>query len=196
MPEGSFLQQAWPVVAQGEWWCLSFTYCVLELMKTSNSKKEKHRSENSMMGRRCKHAKRKNLLVEQEVRRETHVCELLGCLPWPERPLQIKGACCSVLFWKQQKLFKFFSSGKRRDVCMWLGKVFRALYLPGRNLPSSMYVAKLLTESLDHVAMPPVPVQGVFHISEYSASFIEIEASSERQAKALNSQRHFWKIQL
>lgn len=74
---------------------------------------------------------------------------------------------------------------------MWLGKVFKALYLPGRNLPSFMCGAKLLTESLDHVAVPPVPVQGVFHISEYSAFLIEIEASSERQAKALSSQTHF-----
>ncbi|TRZ12821.1 hypothetical protein HGM15179_014277 [Zosterops borbonicus] len=36
-------------------------------MKTSNSKKEKHRSEKRMMERRWKHAKRKNLLVEHEL---------------------------------------------------------------------------------------------------------------------------------
>lgn len=81
--------------------------------KSSNNKKEKHRSEKSMMERRRQHAKRKNLLVEMEVRRETLVCELLGCLPWPERLLQIKGACCSVLeatktfpvffFWEKER---------------------------------------------------------------------------------------------
>lgn len=167
MQEGSFLQQAWLLIAQGKWWCSSFTYCALEMMKTSNGKKEKHRNEKSMMERRWKHAKRKNLLVEKEVRRETHVCELLGCLPWPERPRQIKGTCLSLL--KGTKTFQGFSSGKKRHICMWLWEVFRALYLPGRSSPSSMFGARILAESLDHVAVPPVPVQGVFHISEYSA---------------------------
>lgn len=90
-------------------------------MKTSNSKKEEHRSEKSMKERKCKHGKRKNLLMEQEVRRETRVCELLGCLPWPERPLQIKGACCSVLeatktfhvffFWKKERYMRVAVEG-------------------------------------------------------------------------------------
>ncbi|RMC15163.1 hypothetical protein DUI87_07345 [Hirundo rustica rustica] len=56
MPEGSFLRQAWPVTAQGKWRCLLFTYPVLVLMETSNSKKN-HRMEKSMKERRCKHAK-------------------------------------------------------------------------------------------------------------------------------------------
>lgn len=68
-----------------------------ELMETSNGEKEKHRNEKSIVERRCKHTKRQNLLVEQEVRGEARVCKLLGRLPWPARPLQVKGACCSVL---------------------------------------------------------------------------------------------------
>lgn len=68
-----------------------------ELMETSNGQKKKHRNEKSIAERRCKHAKRQDLLVEQEVRGEARVCKLLGSLPWPARPLQMKGACCSVL---------------------------------------------------------------------------------------------------
>lgn len=99
---------------------LSFPLYGLELMETSNGKKEKRRNEKSMVERRCKHTKRQDLLVEQEVRGEAHVCELLGSLPWPARPLQMKGVCCSGL--DATKTFKrIFSSGKNeRDICMCL----------------------------------------------------------------------------
>jgi len=66
-------------------------------METSNGKKEKHRNEKSMVEIRSKHVKKQDFLVEQEVRGEAHVCKLLGSLPWPARPLQLKGACCSGL---------------------------------------------------------------------------------------------------
>ncbi|KAJ7413292.1 hypothetical protein WISP_92141 [Willisornis vidua] len=69
----------------------------LELMKTSNGKKEKYRIEKNIVEGKCKHAKRQDLLVEQEMRGEVHVCKRLGSLSWPARPLQIKEACCSVL---------------------------------------------------------------------------------------------------
>ena len=107
-----------------------------ELMETSNGKKggkkEKYRNEKSMVERRCKHAKRHDLLVEQEVRGEACVCKLLCSLPWPARPLQVKGACCSML--DATKTFQsFFLLGKMRETyvcpcemclghCAWLGE--------------------------------------------------------------------------
>lgn len=63
----------------------------------------------------------------------------------------------------------FFLLEKKRDICVWLWKVLRELYLPGRSSLSSMWGARLLSKSLDHMAVPLVPVQGGFHISEYSA---------------------------
>lgn len=59
-----------------------------------------------MMERRCKHTKRKNLLVEQEVRRETTSVSSLVVF------LGLKDLCRSkelaVLFWKQEETFQVF----------------------------------------------------------------------------------------
>lgn len=41
--------------------------------------------------------KGQDLLAELEVGEEAPLCEFLGSLPWPVRPLQMEGACCSVL---------------------------------------------------------------------------------------------------
>lgn len=66
-------------------------------------------------GRRCKPAKRQDLVVEQEVRGEACVFELPGSLSWPARPLQMKGTCYSVLD-ERKTCRSFFSSGKNVPV--------------------------------------------------------------------------------
>lgn len=92
-------------------------------------------------GRRCKHAKRQDLLVEQEVRGEACVFELRGSLSWPARPLQMKGACCSMPNERKTCQSFFFLLGKMRGtyVCACLGQ----LCLAGKSPPSSTHSARL-----------------------------------------------------
>lgn len=101
--------------------------------------------------------------MEQEVRGESHFCDLLGSL-WPARALQMKGACCSMLdamktfesfyfFW--EKISEKYECACERCLghCAWQGEAHLHPYA-GRGAS----------------ATGPL-VQGVFHTSEYSAFF-------------------------